>query len=94
MNSHGVALSTAGMVLGIVSIVLVLLGGVFLTSWLCLPMAVIGLILSIFGISACSSGKDGYGMAVAGIILNTLVLAGALLGFASCGTMVWFAHCM
>ncbi|MEE8717229.1 MAG: hypothetical protein SOI26_07695 [Coriobacteriales bacterium] len=91
MNSRGVALSTAGMVLGIVSAVFVVIGGFVMTSWICVPLSIVGLALAIVGLGSCPAGADGHGQAITGIVLNAIVLGIALLGLASCGALFGMA---
>lgn len=90
--------ATAGMVFGIISIVLTLFSPLmaFLCLFISIPMAFLGLLFSMIGLSTAKKRSGaGTGQAVAGIILNFLqvliviipVLAGVAFAGVAAGTI-------
>ena len=74
--------SIAGLVLGILAMVIFLIGFATFWSWLAgLVMAIIGLILSVAGYK--SEGKNG--KAIAGLVLSIIALVLNMILFISCG---------
>lgn len=70
-NNTGAAI--ASMVIGIVAV-----AGFFvlnLPGLLVLILAAVGLFLAATGLKQCPAGRDGHGMAVAGLVLNVVALA-------------------
>lgn len=86
-ESNDTSLSVAGMVLGIVSIVSLLGPGFSGGFWLCLLMSLVGVVLSAMGAKRNPAGRPGHGMAVAGLTLNIVVLALAVIMMASCAAV-------
>ncbi len=79
----GKGLSIAGMVLGIVSLVL------FIIWVFAIPCSIIGLVLSIIGKGKSKAAGQPRGMAVAGIILSIIALILALV-LPLLAVIVWF----
>ncbi|MBO8424061.1 MAG: hypothetical protein IAB16_03485 [Firmicutes bacterium] len=74
--------SIAGLVLGILAMVIFFIGFATFWSWLAgLVMAIIGLILSVAGYK--SEGKNG--KAIAGLVLSIIAMVLNMILFISCG---------
>ena len=75
--------ATAGMVLGILSIILSVISPFtgFLCCFISLPMAFFGGIFSLIGYGNSKQNGVGNASAVTGLILNFLQLTGAILAF-------------
>jgi len=80
-SSNGSA--TWGMILGIISMIISVVGGPFsggLCCFISLPIAFIGMILSHIGSSAAKNSGVGRGEATAGLVLNWLQLLVIVIG--------------
>ena len=73
----------AGMVLGIVAIVFGFLGKWF--SVLALPMAIVGLVLSVIGGKALKAAGQPSGIATAGLVLGIIAVVLTSIFFFTCG---------
>lgn len=82
----GNGLAVAGMVLGIVALVL------FCIWWLSLPCSIVGLILSGLGLKRSRETGTGGGMAKAGLICSIIALA--LMIIAVIIAVIWGASVM
>lgn len=83
MKNDGMAI--ASMVLGIVGIVF------FWVPWLCIPCAIVGLILGAVSkrrIAEANGQLGGGGMAVTGIVLSIIALALYVLGLIACASIL------
>ena len=76
----------AGMVLGIVSIVFGFLGAWF--SILALPMAIVGLVLSVSGKKALAAAGQPAGLGTAGLVVGIIAVVFASIFFFTCGVCV------
>lgn len=76
----------AGLVLGIVSIVLGFLGGWL--SIIALPIAIVGLILSIVGGKQLKAAGQPAGIATAGLVLGIIAVVLTAIFFFTCGICV------
>lgn len=75
--------AVAGMVLGIVSIVFGFLGTWF--SVLALPMAIVGLVLSVLGGKQLKAAGQPAGIATAGLVLGIIAVVLTAIFFFTCG---------
>lgn len=93
MGDRNTGYATASMVLGILAVVFMFFTGV--PGWVCIILAIIGLILASRGLRECPSGQPGHGMAVAGVVLNVIALATSALALVcvmgACATLGAFA---
>ena len=76
----------AGLVLGIVSIVLGFLGGWL--SIIALPIAIVGLVLSIVGGKQLKAAGQPAGIATAGLVLGIIAVVLTAIFFFTCGICV------
>ena len=83
MNNNGKGLGIAGLVLGIVSIVLGFLGTFF--SIAALPMAIVGLVLSVNGGKQLKAAGQPAGVATAGLVLGIIAVVLTGIMFFTCG---------
>ena len=83
MNSNNTGTATAALVVGIVALV----GSwIFSWTWLGTVLGIVGIALAASAFKDCSAGQPGYGMAVAGLVLNILAVAfSGLLAVCVCG---------
>ena len=70
-NLRRLCMNIAGMVLGIIAVILVWIPFVGLIS---IPMVLVGLPLSFFGLQKSRKSGDGVGIAVAGLTTNLIAL--------------------
>lgn len=75
--------AVAGLVLGIVAIVFGFLGTFF--SILALPMAIVGLILSVMGGKKLKAAGQPAGIATAGLVLGIIAVVFTGITFFTCG---------
>ncbi len=75
--------AVAGLVLGIVSIVFGFLGTWF--SVIALPMAIVGLVLSVMGGKALKAAGQPAGIATAGLVLGIIAVVLTGIFFFTCG---------
>lgn len=75
--------AVAGLVLGIVAIVLGFLGGWL--SVLSLPCAIVGLCLSVTGGKALKAAGQPAGVATAGLVLGIIAVVFTAISFFTCG---------
>lgn len=73
-------LGTASVVLAVVSL---LLCWIPIAGWIGLPIAIVAVIL---GLLACFSGRDGFGMGIAGLVISTIPM-----GVFVISGMAWYA---
>ena len=78
--------AVAGLVLGIVSIVFGFLGSIF--SLLALPMAIVGLVLSVSGKKALAAAGQPAGIGTAGLVLGIIAVVYTAISFFTCGLCV------
>lgn len=76
----------AGLVLGIVSIVISFFGGWF--SIIALPAAIVGLVLSIIGGKQLKAAGEPAGIATAGLVLGIIATVITAIFFFTCGICV------
>lgn len=76
----------AGLVLGIVAIVLGILGGIF--SLIALPAAIVGLVLSVSGGKALKAANMPKGIATAGLVIGIIAVVFTAISFFTCGICV------
>ncbi len=78
--------ATVGLVLGIVGIVFAF--GFFISPWLCvfgLPVAIVGLVLSVVGGKKLKANGQPAGLATAGLIIGIIATVYAAISFFTCG---------
>lgn len=75
--------ATAGLVLGIVGLVFSFIGGWF--SILALPMAIVGLVLSVSGKKALAAAGQPAGLGTAGLVIGIIAVVFASIFFFTCG---------
>ena len=73
----------AGLVLGIVAIVLGILGGI--CSLIALPVAIVGLVLSVTGGKALKVANMPKGIATAGLVIGIIAVVFTAISFFTCG---------
>ena len=79
-------LAIAGLVLGILSVIV---SFVPLIRFGAIVLAIIGAVLALVGFANTRSGKaDGKGIAIAGIVLNTIAIVMALATFTTCAAIL------
>lgn len=78
-------MNIAGMVLGIVAVVLVWIPFIGMIS---IPMVLVGLPLSFFGLQKSRRRGDGVGIAVAGLTTNLIALGVIILWLVFVGTLI------
>ena len=78
-------MNIAGMVLGIIAVILVWIPFVGLIS---IPMVLIGLPLSFFGFQKSRKNREGVGIAVAGLTTNLIALGAIVLWLLFVGSLV------
>ena len=76
----------AGLVLGIVAIVLGFLSGIF--SLIALPVAIVGLVLSVSGGKALKAANMPKGIATAGLVIGIIAVVYTAIAFFTCGICV------
>ena len=76
-------MKVAGFVLGIVAIVFGILGGWF--SILCLPMAIVGLVLSVIAGKNLKAAGQPTGLATAGLVIGIVATVFCAISFLTCG---------
>ncbi len=81
----------AGLVLGIVAIVLGFMGTFF--SVASLPCAIVGLVLSISGGKALKAANQPAGLATAGLIVGIIAVVWTAIAFFTCGICTICAMC-
>ena len=80
----------AGMVLGIVALVITWFGGIF--SIIALPAAIVGLVLSVVGGKKLKANAQPHGIATAGLVLGIIATVLSAIFFFTCGICVlWLA---
>ena len=80
----------AGLILGIVALVCSVLGG-FIIAWcyvIALPIAIVGLVLSIVGGNALKAAGQPTGMATAGLVIGIIATVFGAITFFTCGICV------
>jgi len=77
--------SIAGLVLGIVSIVICWFG---FASFVALPLAIVGLILSVVGGKKLKANGMKSGIATAGLVIGIIAVVLSGIAFISCGLCV------
>lgn len=88
-NGKGAAI--AGLVLGIVALVLGFLGGWL--SIVALPLAIVGLVLSVNGGKKLKAAGQASGVATAGLVLGIIAVVLTAIFFFTCGLCVICATC-
>lgn len=83
--------AVAGFVLGIVALVFGFLGTWF--SVIALPMAVVGLILSVMGGKALKAAGQTSGIATAGLVIGIIAVVLTAIFFFTCGICTICAAC-
>lgn len=78
--------AVAGLVLGIVAIVLGFLGGYM--SIISLPAAIVGLVLSVSGGKGLKAAGQPHGIATAGLVLGIIAVVLCSIFFFTCGICV------
>ena len=78
--------ATAGLVLGIVGLVFSFIGGWF--SILALPMAIVGLVLSVSGKKALAAAGQPAGLGTAGLVIGIIAVVFSGIFFFTCGVCV------
>ena len=76
----------AGLVLGIVAIVLGFLSGIF--SLIALPAAIVGLVLSVSGGKALKAANMPKGIATAGLVIGIIAVVYTAIAFFTCGICI------
>ena len=82
MTPNGKGAAIAGLVLGIVAIVLGFLGG--WSSIIALPLAIVGLVLSVNGGKQIKAAGQPAGIATAGLVLGIIAVVLSALFFLTC----------
>ena len=83
MTPNGKGAAIAGLVLGIVAIVLGFLGG--WCSIIALPLAIVGLVLSVNGGKQIKAAGQPAGIATAGLVLGIIAVVLTAIWFFTCG---------
>ena len=78
-------MNIAGMVLGIIAVVLVWIPFVGIIS---IPMVLVGLPLSFFGLRTSRKSRQGVGIAIAGLTTNLIALAVIILWILFVGSLL------
>ncbi|MBQ4557848.1 MAG: hypothetical protein IJA61_00525 [Clostridia bacterium] len=84
----GKGLAVSGMVLGIVSLVLCWFG---VLAFAALPLAIVGLVLSIVGGKKLKANNAPSGIATAGLVIGIIAVVLTGIAFVSCGLCVVLA---
>ena len=74
--------SIAGLVLGIVALVICWFG---ILSFVALPLAIVGLVLSVVGGKKAKAAGKKSGIATAGLVIGIIATVFASIAFISCG---------
>ena len=75
----------AGMVLGIVSLVICWFG---LLAFVALPLAIVGLVLAVVGGKKLKANRQSSGIATAGLVLGIIATVLSSITFITCGLCV------
>ncbi len=84
--SKGKGLAIAGFVCGIVALVLSVLTGFF--SIVALPLAIVGLVLSVVGGKKLKANEQKSGLATAGLVVGIISVCISAILFFTCGICV------
>ena len=79
----------AGFVLGIIALVLSFLGGYL--SIIALPVAIVGLVLSVSGRKQLNAANQPSGIGTAGMVIGIIAVVVSAILFFTCGICVIFA---
>ena len=91
MTPNGKGAAIAGLVLGIAAIVLGFFGGWL--SIIALPMAIVGLVLSIKGGKALKAAGQPAGIATAGLVIGIIAVVLTAIWFFTCGVCALCVAC-
>ncbi|MBQ7879410.1 MAG: hypothetical protein IJ317_02050 [Clostridia bacterium] len=83
-------MAVAGLVISITALVMSLIGG-FVNPWCCvfaLPLAVVGLVLSIVGGKKLKSQNQSSGIGTAGMVIGIIATVFSAILFFTCGLCV------
>lgn len=83
-------MAVAGLVISITALVMSLIGG-FLNAWCCviaLPLAILGLVLSVVGGKKLKSERETAGIATAGMVIGIIATIFSAILFFTCGLCV------
>lgn len=82
----------AGLILGIVALIFSFFGG-FISAWcyvIALPIAIVGLVLSVMGGKALKAAGQPKGIATAGLVIGIIATVFGAITFFTCGICVIF----
>ena len=91
MGNNGKGQATAGLILGIVALASALLIGPFLNAWFCvlaLPIAIVGLVLSVIGGKKLKTAGAPAGIGTAGLVVGIIAVVLSAICFFTCGLCV------
>lgn len=91
MGNNGKGQATAGLILGIVALASALLIGPFVNAWFCvlaLPIAIVGLVLSVIGGKKLKTAGAPAGIGTAGLVVGIIAVVLSAICFFTCGLCV------
>lgn len=77
--------SIAGLVLGIVALLLNFASALIIPTYIALPMAIVGLVLSVVGGKKAKANGAKSGIATAGLVIGIIAVVLSAITFLSCG---------
>ena len=91
MGNNGKGPATAGLVLSIIGLVSALIIGPWIIGWFsvfCLPISIVGLVLSVMGGKKLKAAGAPSGAATAGLVIGIIAVIFSAITFFTCGVCV------